>query len=236
MAASSSAGPASTTGPEWLRDQALRLRDRATTEPPSIDTAMQDLQQVRFVSARPAGFVPERHIRYVRGRPVVVPRGMHGTRFCGADGNDCVRRPHPVPTAGWCRRLMFVHCPRGRTPRWSTSGDRFRPEGSKRPSPGSHTVVVYEESVSQGPIFCTPRPCMGQDPGTWNPPASTGRRRLTTEVLGHGGSVQTSAFHCVSAQRGSLALSLPPGKRSVRFRSRRSLPSISVACLPGVGH
>ena len=35
-------------------------------------TPQDELQQVRFVSARPAGFVPERHIRFVRGRPIVV--------------------------------------------------------------------------------------------------------------------------------------------------------------------
>ena len=75
-------------GPQWLQDQARRLDQSAAqahdgsvgesrgavtarewTDQPS---AHRELAEMRKASAKPASFNPERHVRFIRGRPAVA--------------------------------------------------------------------------------------------------------------------------------------------------------------------
>ncbi len=96
---------------EWVEIQAKRFKKESAVEEAHYGSVDAELHGLRLSSARPAGFVPERHLRFVRGRPVVVFIASI-TRAAICLVGHVLRQPwcSSEPTAGLCHGFRRGAC------------------------------------------------------------------------------------------------------------------------------
>ncbi len=95
---------------DWLRFQARRMQMHSETDGVEYDSVASELKGLKLCSSRPVGFVPERYMRNIRGRPVVV-LGESKTRATTFPIRQWLREPNEAQSRTPSYIPVPLRCP-----------------------------------------------------------------------------------------------------------------------------